>query len=220
MPATPDLPKADKTRSEIVRAAEQLFAEKGFRAMTLRDVTREAHVNLAAVNYHFGSKRKLMLAVIRNRFEPINIERLKQLDALIAAHAPAPVPVDATFGALFRPLFESANSTNDADHAIMQMISRAITEPAEFMRTMHKEFFTELSRRFMAELKRSCPQISETAHQYRFFFAISTMIGTIIEQVRLENLSDGTLDATDFEAIADELIAFTVAGYIQAKPSP
>lgn len=211
MATTTDLPKADKTRHEIVRAAEQLFAEKGFRAMTLRDVTREAHVNLAAVNYHFGSKRKLMLAVIRNRFEPINIERLKQLDALIAMHAPASVPVDAIFGALFRPLFEKN------DQGLMQMIGRAITEPADFIRTMHKEFFTELSLRFMAELQRSCPQIPETAHQYRFFMAISTMIGAIIEQVLLQELSNGTLDGTDFETIADELIAFTVAGYTQTE---
>lgn len=219
MPSITDLPKADKTRNEIVRAAEQLFAEKGFRAMTLRDVTREARVNLAAVNYHFGSKQKLMLAVIRNRFEPINLERLSRLDALIAKHAPAPIPVDDIFAALFRPLFECASTENDVDHVLMQVIGRAITEPAEFMRTMHKEFFIELSLRFMTELKHSCPQISDDAHQYRFFFAVSTMLGTIIEQVRLENLSDGKLDATDFEKIVTELIAFTVAGYIQAEPA-
>ncbi|KRP35366.1 MAG: hypothetical protein ABS34_11155 [Opitutaceae bacterium BACL24 MAG-120322-bin51] len=217
MPTTTDLPKGDKTRSEIVRAAEQLFAEQGFRAMTLRDVTREAQVNLAAVNYHFGSKRKLMLAVIRNRFEPINLERLKQLDALIAAYAADPVPVDAIFGALFRPLFESAHA--EKDQVLMQMIGRAITEPADFIRTIHKEFFTELSARFMTELQRSCPHISTAALQYRFFMAISTMIGTIIEQVLLQELSAGTLDPTDFETIVDELIAFTVAGFIQAEPA-
>ena len=215
MPSTPDLPKAEKTRSEIVRAAEQLFAEKGFRAMTLRDVTRKACVNLAAVNYHFGSKRQLMLAVIRNRFEPINLERLKQLDALIVTHAPDPIPVDAIFGALFRPLFESANAEND--QALMQMIGRAITEPADFIRTIHKEFFTELSLRFMTELQRSCPHLSVATQQYRFFMAISTMIGAIIEQVLLQELSDGTLDTTDLETIADELVAFTVAGFTQAE---
>lgn len=203
-----------------MRAAEHLFAEKGFRAMTLRDVTHEAQVNLAAVNYHFGSKQKLMLAVIRNRFEPINVERLKQLDALIAEHAPAPLPVHSIFDALFRPLFETATTETGVDHDLMQMIGRAITEPADFICTMHNEFFAELSLRFMAELKRSCPQISEAAHQYRFFFAISTMIGAIIEQVLLENLSEGTLDPTDFDTLVEELITFTVAGYIQANPKP
>ncbi len=215
MTAPPNSPKADKTRSNIVRAAEKLFAEKGFRPMTLRDVTREAHVNLAAVNYHFGSKRKLMLAVIRNRFEPINVERLARLDALIAAHAPKPIPVDAIFAALFGPLFESASTEDGPDRALMQMIGRAITEPADFMRSMHKEFFSELSQRFMNELKRSCPQLSEEALQYRFFFAINTMLGTIIEQVRLENISGGKLDATDFEKLVEQLTHFAVAGFTQ-----
>lgn len=185
--------------------------------MTLRDVTQEAHVNLAAVNYHFGSKRNLMLAVIHNRFAPINAERLKQLDALIAEHAPQPIPVDAIFGALFRPLFETASREND--QALMQVIGRAITEPADFIRTLHKEFFTDLSKRFMAELQRSCPQISATTQQFRFFMAISTMIGAIIEQVLLCELSNGELETTNFDRIADELIAFTVAGYIQVTPT-
>ncbi|CAA6692763.1 MULTISPECIES: TetR/AcrR family transcriptional regulator [unclassified Lentimonas] len=220
MPTLSEPPKADKTRCDIMRAAEQLFAEKGFRAMTLRDVTREAQVNLAAVNYHFGSKQKLMLAVIRNRFEPINVERLKQLDALIAEHAPESVPVHAIFGALFRPLFESASSETGVDDGLMQMIGRAITEPADFISTIHKELFTELSLRFMAELQRSCPHLSAVAHHYRFFFAISTMIGAIIEQVLLENLSEGTLDPTDFDTLVEELITFTVAGYIQGNPKP
>jgi len=215
MPPPSDAPKADKTRSDIMRAAEQLFAEKGFRAMTLRDVTREAQVNLAAVNYHFGSKRNLMLAVIRNRFEPINVERLKQLDALIAQHSPAPIPAHSIFDALIRPLFESASTEAGMDYGLMQMIGRAITEPADFISTIHKELFAELSLRFMTELQRSCPDISETAHHYRFFFTISTMIGAIIEQVLLKDLSDDTLDPTDFDTLIDELIAFTVAGYIQ-----
>jgi AcrR family transcriptional regulator len=220
MPLASKSAKADKTRNDIVRAAEKLFAEKGFRAMTLRDVTRQAHVNLAAVNYHFGSKRELMLAVIRNRFEPINVERLRRLDALVSEHQPQPIPVDAIFAALFGPLFESANTEHGPDYALMQLIGRAITEPADFMRSMHKVFFNELSQRFMTELRRSCPRLSEEALQYRFFFVINTMLGTIIEQVRLENLSGGTLDATDFDKLVKQLTDFAVAGFIQTDATP
>jgi AcrR family transcriptional regulator len=123
MPATAKLPKAEKTRHDIVRAAKKLFAEKGFRSMTLRNVTREAHVNLAAVNYHFGSKR---------------------------------------------------------------------------------------------ELKRSCPGLSDEALQYRFFFTISTMIDTITEKGRLENMSGGKLDSANSERMAEQLIHFAVAGFKQS----
>jgi AcrR family transcriptional regulator len=220
MPQVPKSAKVDKTRNDIVRAAEQLFAAHGFHAMTLRDVTRRAQVNLAAVNYHFGSKRELVLAVIRNRFEPINLERLRRLEALIAEHQPKPIPVAAIFAALFEPLFESANTTHGADYGLIQLIGRAITEPADFIRGIHRAFFNELSQRFMTELQRSCPQLSAKALQYRFFFVINTMLGTMIEQVRLENLSSGTLDTSDFDTLVQQLTDFAVAGFIQSDATP
>ena len=73
-----------------MRAAEKIFAYGGYRAMALREVTKEARVNLAAVNYHFGSKSGLMRAIVRHRFEPINRERLRLLDASIEQHHPSP----------------------------------------------------------------------------------------------------------------------------------
>ena len=71
--------------------------------MTLRLVTHEAKVNLAAVNYHFGSKLNLMRALLRDRFEPINQQRHRLLDQQIEAHAPDPVPLPVIYDTLFRP---------------------------------------------------------------------------------------------------------------------
>jgi AcrR family transcriptional regulator len=221
MPQCPKPTKADKTRRDIVAAAEQLFAEKGFRAMTLRDVTRQAHVNLAAVNYHFGSKRELILAVICNRFEPINNERLRRLDVLRAAHQPQTIPLTDIFSALFEPLFDSVRPEHGGDdHILMQLIGRTLTEPADFIRSMHKVFFHELSQRYMCQLRRSCPQISEEALHYRFFFVINTMLGTIIEQYRLEHLPDGSVDLSDPDQLVKQLTDFAVAGFLQNDATP
>ena len=60
------------TKTRILNAAEKLFGEKGFDGTSLRDITAEAQVNLAAVNYHFQSKDSLFDAVIERRIEPIN----------------------------------------------------------------------------------------------------------------------------------------------------
>ncbi len=208
--------KAALTRMRIINAAEALFGDKGFRAMTLRDVTREAHVNLAAVNYHFGSKKDLMRAVVRNRFEPINRERLQRLDRLVAEHAPDPVPTRAIFEALYRPLFESAvTASGEPDRALIRLIGRALAEPAAFMRSMHSEFFRELGLRFLNELGRACPQLDEQTLQYRFFYAVSMMIGSIVEQTRLETFSAGKLDGRDFDRLVAGLIDFSVAGFQQ-----
>ncbi len=211
MPLKRTTPTTEKTRNQIVRAAEKLFAEKGFRAMTLRDVTREAKVNLAAVNYHFGSKCNLMYEVIRSHIEPVNQERLDRLNQLSAEYAPEAIPLEHIFDTLFRPLFEHVAHSN-----FPQFMARVITEPADFMRKLHKTFFGELSQRYLSEIKLSYPELSEENLQYRLFLAVSTMIGTIVEQGRLENISSGQLDPKNLDRIIDELIAFAVAGLKQA----
>src|ERR1700679_4226471 len=68
------------TKTRILDAAEKLFGEKGFDATSLRDITTEAEVNLAAVNYHFQSKDTLIDAVISRRVEPVNQSRLQMLE--------------------------------------------------------------------------------------------------------------------------------------------
>lgn len=210
--------KVDLTRRRIVRAAEKIFAIKGYRAMTLRDVTREAQVNLAAVNYHFGSKANLMRAVIQDRFTPINEERLRRLDQLAESHQPKPIPPAAIFNALIEPLYEQA-AKDSSSKQLIRIIGRAFTEPADFMRAMHKEFFTELSLRFLQELQRSCPQLPHDELQYRFFFAVSTMLGSIIEQTRLENVSRGALEPESMDVIAKRLVRYVVAGFEQNNAS-
>lgn len=198
-----------------MRAAEKIFARGGYRAMALREVTKEARVNLAAVNYHFGSKSGLMRAIVRHRFEPINRERLRLLDASIEQHHPAPVPLEDIFDALFRPLFIGVGDAPVKDSTLTRMIGRALTEPADFIRNLHKEFFAELSMRFIAEIHRSCPELSQEDLQYRFFLSVSTMLGTVIEQVRLKVISGGKLDGSNLDRILSELNAYVVAGFKQ-----
>jgi len=55
----------DDTRRRILHAAGRIFAERGFDAATIKQITDSAKANVAAVNYHFGSKRKLYLEVLR-----------------------------------------------------------------------------------------------------------------------------------------------------------
>lgn len=69
------------TKTRILDTAEKLFGQNGFEATSLRDITAEAKVNLAAINYHFQSKDSLIDAVIQRRIEPVNRRRLEMLDA-------------------------------------------------------------------------------------------------------------------------------------------
>src|SRR2546426_8090555 len=98
MTSAPEI-KAD-TKTRILDTAEKLFGEKGFDATSLRDITAEAQVNLAAVNYHFQSKESLMDAIIERRFEPVNRRRMEMLDAA----GPSPT-VEQIVEAFLSPLF-------------------------------------------------------------------------------------------------------------------
>ena len=97
--------------------------------------------------------------------------------------------------------------------SLVQIIGRALTEPAGFMREIHKEFFAELSHKFIREIGRTRPDLSETVIQFRFFYSVSTMIGTVVEPVRLEALTGGKFRGDDLDTICAQLTSFVVAGY-------
>ena len=71
----------DHTRTAILNAAERLYADRGFADVTLRDIVAAADVNLAAVNYHFGSKDELIAELFVTRSLATNRERLNELKA-------------------------------------------------------------------------------------------------------------------------------------------
>ena len=97
---------ATPTKDRILDAAERLIAKLGFEATSLRAITAEADVNLAAVNYHFQSKEALIRAVISRRIGPVNVKRLAMLDAVEAAHRDGPLPVGPVIEAFVGPVIE------------------------------------------------------------------------------------------------------------------
>src|SRR5215472_3794191 len=94
------------TKTKILNTAERLFAHHGVEATSLRAITAEAGVNLAAVNYHFQSKEALLHAVIARRLDPINQRRLAMLDACEGAAGDGPLPPAQVLDALLRPVLE------------------------------------------------------------------------------------------------------------------
>src|SRR5512145_2902278 len=84
-----------ETRTRILDAAEELFMQHGFEGASMRMLTARAGVNLAAINYHFGSKDALIEAVFRRRLDVMNAERIAQLERLEQEAAGAPLTAEA-----------------------------------------------------------------------------------------------------------------------------
>ncbi|GIT05108.1 MAG: hypothetical protein CM1200mP29_05190 [Verrucomicrobiota bacterium] len=89
------------TKTRILDTAERLFAQKGFDAVSLRNIIASAKVNLAAVHYHYGSKQALIYAVIARRLRPINEERLAKLAEARANAGRRPVKLENVLECLF-----------------------------------------------------------------------------------------------------------------------
>jgi len=94
------------TKTKLLNAAERLFSDKGIEAISHRDIALAAAVNLAALNYHFGSRQAFIRAVIKRRVEPINAHRLAALARAERQMGGAPVPTDKILEAFFGPAVE------------------------------------------------------------------------------------------------------------------
>ena len=94
-----------KRRCRILDAAEQLFARSGFDGVSLRQVAREADVDLALPSYHFKNKRGLFDAVLLRRAEQLNAWRLEALEECVNAAAPHAPKVEAVVSAFLKPMF-------------------------------------------------------------------------------------------------------------------
>ncbi|MGQ4425372.1 TetR/AcrR family transcriptional regulator [Streptomyces violaceoruber] len=125
--ATPD------TRTQLLDAAEHLFAEHGYRGTSIRAITRLAGANLAAVGYHFGSKAELMAAVARRVIEPINAAQCAGLDTLLA-RTPNP-SVSELVEAFAGPLFDEMSAGDAGGVRTSRLIVTILSDPAEEARS-------------------------------------------------------------------------------------
>jgi AcrR family transcriptional regulator len=197
------------TKDRILDTAERLFARDGFEATSLRAITTEANVNLAAVNYHFQSKDALVQAVIGRRMGPVNARRLALLDAYEAEAAGAPVPLENIMDAFLRPIVELVGSHA---HEFVPLIGRVYVEPGEFAERLYSQQFEPMRQRFFPTLQRALPDLPVDELSWRLHFAIGALAHTMAASKILEMMSRGRCDISDVEGTLDRLKAFVMAG--------
>lgn len=150
-------PGSAATRARLLDAAACLFAEKGFHAVPVRDVTRRARANLASVGYHFGSKEQLFVDALCREVRPLNERRLAALAALEAGGRRP--PLRAVLGAFARPLVEEAMSDPVRGTRLHRMLSRAFAESDEIARRVFRQEMLPVALRFLAAIRRAQPKL-------------------------------------------------------------
>ncbi len=203
---------AADTKTRILDAAERLFAEQGFDATSLRAITGEASVNLAAVNYHFGSKDALIEAVLARRLEPMNGERLRLLDECERRSGEGPAPLEEILRCFFRPaLLMNADPESGAARFI-QIFGRTFTEPGDRLQEMFARQFRNVARRFKRAIARALPDLTKEELAWRMHFMIGAMAHTMSNVEGRRLLGDGELDEKSVDAQVELLIRFAAAG--------
>lgn len=212
---------SDNTRSAILRAAERLYAERGFGEVTLRDIVAAADVNLAAVNYHFGSKDELITELFVTRSIATNRERLNELKAAEAAgggRAPIAVVLRALVGPTLRGCLGADNQRSDA----ARFMIRASIETIPPIRKIKNREIDHL-RRFAAAMRRSLPGTADEDIYWGLHFALALAHQTIRDSERLLRLSEGACDLDDVDGVIDRVVAvaaLALTGAVGADTKP
>jgi AcrR family transcriptional regulator len=196
---------SDQTRGAILNAAERLYADRGFADVTLRDIVAAADVNLAAVNYHFGSKDELIAELFVSRSLATNRERLNELKAA-EAQGNGRADIDAILRALVGPTLRGClGPSNERSTAARFMIRASIESVPPIRRIKNREI--DHLRKFAAAMRRSLPDCREVDLYWGLHFALAMAHQTIRDGERLTKLSEGSCDLGDVDAIIERVVA-------------
>lgn len=202
-----------ETVERILDAAEQLFAEKGFAETSLRLITSKAGVNLAAVNYHFGSKKALIQAVFSRFLGPFCASLEKELDRRQAK----PEAQHATLEDLLHLLVSQAmavkpRSGNDLS-IFMRLLGLAFSQSQGHLRKYLEEVYGKVFRRYMLLVNEAAPKLPPIELFWRVHFMLGAAAFSMsgIKALRAMAETDFGVN-TSTEQVMHLMVPFFAAG--------
>ena len=199
------------TRDQILDTAERLFAEFGIDGVSIRTITAEARVNLAAIHYHFGSKEALVREVFVRRIDPLNRERLRLLDDLLERSRPKPPGLEQLVRILVGPPLRLWLQA-DKGETFTRLCGRIYSESSGQLQAMCVDLFQEVVRRFSAAFEQAAPELPKTELMWRMHFVIGAMVHTLMQGGFVHQLGAQTGEGNEVEANIERLTRFAAAG--------
>jgi AcrR family transcriptional regulator len=204
---------ADTTHRRILTAAERLFARGGIERTTMRAITREAGTNLAAVNYHFGSKDGLVKAVFDDLARKTAKSRLDRLAELRAQRPGRPLAVRDIIDTFMAPYIGDDGTPHGA--LLVRLILQHRATPTPVTKRIIAAHFDRLAEIFIAALAEAVPHLDHAAASWRYYCAVGAIVFATSERTpggRLEKISGGTASAADREQLTAQLSDFLIGG--------
>ena len=196
------------TKDRILYAAEELFAQQGFASTSLRQVTSRADVNIAAVNYHFGSKENLVNEVFRRRMDDMSRERLAALQRAVEAH---PGELEPILAAFVEPALAMAQDRHGGG-AFIRVIARAYAESNDSLRKFLSDQYGHVPREFAKALGACVSGLGKEDLYWRLDF-LSGALTYAMADFGLIKRPAGVSEAVHRQRAAKALIRFAAAGF-------
>jgi AcrR family transcriptional regulator len=212
------LPKPG-TRDRILDVAELEFSTRGYDATSLRMISEAHNINLGLIHYYFGGKEGLFSAVFLRRSKTLVNRRLVLLGEARRRYGKEPIPVDEIIRCFITPTVEMIKE-GEGPRAYIRLQGLLRSDPFAFGRKLRGEAFNETNRKFIRELRKSCPHLTAASVVWRFASMVGAYYSLISQAARVDELSNGLCDSSDIDAAIGEVIPFVVGGFVAPAALP
>jgi len=181
----------EETVGKVLSSAAELFSEFGYHGASVRDITRKAGVNLAAMHYHFGDKQELYRATIVRYLRPINETRLRNLASAGELAGGFPIPLALVIEIFARPVFELCDRHDPCSRHVLRLIGRSMLEPLSFLDEFLATELHPVTTRFSQAIRRHLPSLTPEEFMWRLNFVIGALHHTLGTLHRMKELTHG-----------------------------
>jgi AcrR family transcriptional regulator len=199
-------------KERILDTAERLFARHGFYGVSVRNITEAAGVDVALVNYHFGSKRELFAAVFQRRAEILNPERLARLEEVRRAALPGVPSLEDIVNSFTYPLLERSARGGPGWKSYFALVAQVNNSP-EWGPVLMTQYFDPLVERLIAALREALPECPLREIYWGYQFLTGALTITFAETGRIDQLSGGLCKSSDLDSVHERLPPYVAAGF-------
>ena len=193
--------------------------QHGFEATSMRLLTSTARVNLAAVNYHFGSKDALIEALFQRRLDPMNAERVATLDALEQQAGGQPLAPEQIIRAFIGASLRMIEDAKGGGRNFIRLLGRTYTEPAKQIRALIGQLYAPAMERFKAAFARALPELPSDELVWRMHFMFGTLSYTLAATDTVQLIAGcKPEDRYDAQLLEARLVEFLAAGLLAPLP--
>jgi AcrR family transcriptional regulator len=206
-------PRDKQITDRLLQAAELVFADKGLEKATLREITKLADVNLAAVSYYFGSKSDLALAVFDQLSTRLNERRLADLESNLseARQAGRPPDLRSILTIFIRPYVETGKS----GRLFARLVMQHRVAPSDLTKAIVQRHFDPMAKRFIQGIAQAAPHLDASELFWRYVFMIGCVVYSVADLGVLDRtaqLSEGKVDVSDDRGFREAMINFLFGG--------